>query len=205
MLTATLFITRLVQSVPSHCESTDPNCAKFAFFEEDVREEHETELRRETVADNGRATGHLLRGTPHPLTSNRSPAPLLLVCWSLLIETLVRQVVSHLHPKDLLQLSRSSRQLHSLLMTSYATPYWRAARRGIKLPDGPPAINEAQYASLMFEHRCTVSTRARLRKLFQARESDLVCSRRVAPRIRSSDLPKHTPSSAMSAIHSSAL
>ena len=93
-------------------------------------------------------------------TSNRSPAPLLLVCWSLLIETLVRQVVSHLHPKDLLQLSRSSRQLHSLLMTGNATPYWRAARRGIELPDGPPVINEAQYASLMFEYMCTVSTRA---------------------------------------------
>lgn len=68
--------------------------------------------------------------------------------------------MSHLHPKDLLALSRSSKHLHSLLMTSDASPYWRAARRSIDLPNGPPTINEAQYASLMFERKCTVSTRA---------------------------------------------
>ena len=74
-------------------------------------------------------------------------------------EEIVVQVVSHLHPKDLLELSRSSRHLHSLLMTSGASPYWRVARRSIELPDAPLMINEAQYASLMFEQKCTVSTR----------------------------------------------
>ena len=71
--------------------------------------------------------------------------------------------MSHLHPKDLLELSRSSRRLHSLLMTTGASPYWRVARRSIELPDGPPTVNEAQYASLMFERKCTVSKRQLLR------------------------------------------
>ena len=93
------------------------------------------------------------------------------------------QVVSHLHPKDLLALSRSSKHLHSLLMTSGANPYWRAARRSIDLPDGPPTINEAQYASLMFELKCTVSTPAHARAavdvIFQpwaANDNDLCVS-----------------------------
>ena len=64
-----------------------------------------------------------------------------------------------MHPKDLLELSRSSRHLHSLLMTIGASPYWRVARRSIELPDAPPTINEAQYASLMFEQKCTVRMR----------------------------------------------
>jgi len=45
-------------------------------------------------------------------------------------------------------------------MTSGASAYWRAARRGVKLYDGLPVINEAQYVLLMFEQKCTVSMRA---------------------------------------------
>ena len=104
---------------------------------------------------------------PHvkPRLISRSPVSGLLVPAD---EELVGQIVSHLHPKDLLELSRSSRHLHSLLMTSGASPYWRVARRSIELPDAPQTINEAQYASLMFEQKCTVSTSTRLGKLFRA-------------------------------------
>jgi len=56
-------IIRLVQGVPSNRGSADPNYADSPPLEEDVREGCRTELRRETIVDNGRATGYLLRGT----------------------------------------------------------------------------------------------------------------------------------------------
>ena len=155
-----MVITRLVQGVPSNRGSTDPSYANSPSLEEDVREGCRTKLRGETIVDNGRATGYLLRGTYCARVDlrliSRSPASGLLASAD---EELVVQVVSHLHPKDLLELSRSSRHLHSLLMTSGASPYWRVARRSIELPDAPQTINEAQYASLMFEQKCTVSMR----------------------------------------------
>lgn len=85
-------ITRLVQSLPSHRGSSDPSYAKSPFLEEDVYEEYGTKLRRETLVDNGRATGYLLRGTSCarlnlPLISGRSPA--VLVCWFPLMENLL--------------------------------------------------------------------------------------------------------------------
>lgn len=58
-----IVITRLVQGVPSNRGSADPNYANIPSLEEDVREGRRTELRRETVIGNGRATGYLLRGT----------------------------------------------------------------------------------------------------------------------------------------------
>ena len=131
-----IFITRLVQGVPSNRGSADPNYANCSSLEEDVREGCRTKLRRETIVDNGRATGYLLRGTSHP--HPQPPTYLHLSRSGLLAsadEEFVGQVVSHLHPKDLLGLSRSSRHLHSLLMTSGASPYWRVARRSIELPE----------------------------------------------------------------------
>lgn len=111
--------------------------------------------------------------------------------------------MSHLHPKDLLELSRSARHLHSLLMTIDASPYWRAARRGIDLPDGPPTINEAQYASLMFEQKCTVSTRRGRCRECCFRHGRLTLVRRVELRIRTSDLLKRTLGSVTFVTHSS--
>lgn len=64
------------------------------------------------------------------------------------------EVVSYLHPSDLLRISRVSKHFRSMLMTRSALTFWRAARRNIGMPDPPPDLNDAQYVALIFEHVC---------------------------------------------------
>lgn len=66
------------------------------------------------------------------------------------------QIASHIHPLDMLQLSRVSPYFRELLTTKDARFYWRAARENIELPDCPPDLSEMQYVSLVFERNCFV-------------------------------------------------
>lgn len=66
------------------------------------------------------------------------------------------QIVSYMHPSDLLHISRVSKHFGSMLMTRNAVSFWRAARRTIDMPDPPPDFNDAQYIALIFEHVCNV-------------------------------------------------
>ncbi|KAG7452375.1 uncharacterized protein BT62DRAFT_990614 [Guyanagaster necrorhizus] len=67
----------------------------------------------------------------------------------------VYEVFGHLDPLDLLQLSRTSKQLRHLLLQDSARSVWKTARSNVDgLPDIPPDLNEAQYAQLLFGTYC---------------------------------------------------
>lgn len=63
----------------------------------------------------------------------------------------------YLHPKDLLTLARSSKDLRSLFLSRTTLFLWKAARSNV--PDMPPCpedMSEPAYASLMFDTHCSV-------------------------------------------------
>ncbi|KAK0500578.1 hypothetical protein EDD18DRAFT_1347989 [Armillaria luteobubalina] len=67
----------------------------------------------------------------------------------------VYEVFGHLDPLDLLQLSRTSKQLRRLLLQDSARSVWKTARSNVEaLPDIPADLNEAQYAQLLFGTYC---------------------------------------------------
>ena len=66
------------------------------------------------------------------------------------------QIVSYMHPSDLLRISRVSKHFRSMLMTKNAVSFWRAARKTIGMPNPPPDLNDAQYVALIFENVCNV-------------------------------------------------
>lgn len=78
----------------------------------------------------------------------RPPESTLNLCYA--------QIVSYMHPSDLLRISRVSKHFRSMLMTKNAVGFWRAARRNIGMPDPPPDFNDAQYVALIFERVCNV-------------------------------------------------
>ncbi|KAI0721707.1 hypothetical protein C8T65DRAFT_800234 [Cerioporus squamosus] len=69
------------------------------------------------------------------------------------------EIVSHMHPKDLLNMSRASRDFRSFLLNRTNAGLWRAARSNVPgLPDCPPFLSEPAYANLVFSFQCHVST-----------------------------------------------
>ncbi|KAI0713465.1 hypothetical protein C8Q76DRAFT_843566 [Earliella scabrosa] len=70
------------------------------------------------------------------------------------------EIASHLHPLDLLHLSRVSNELRDTLMSKKSRGVWIEARKRVEppLPDCPDDLSEPQYASLVFERSCIVST-----------------------------------------------
>ena len=82
---------------------------------------------------------------PRPLgAGNRSP---IIIC---------AQIVSYMHPSDLLRISRVSKHFRSMLMTKNAVSFWRVARKNIGMPDPPPDLNDVQYIALIYENICNV-------------------------------------------------
>lgn len=69
------------------------------------------------------------------------------------------QIASHLHPLDVLQLSRVSNELRSMLLSRQSRHIWIAARKNIEppFPDIEMAISEPKLAHLLFEQVCSVS------------------------------------------------
>ncbi|KAI0332365.1 hypothetical protein GY45DRAFT_1335658 [Cubamyces sp. BRFM 1775] len=61
------------------------------------------------------------------------------------------EIFGRMHPRDLLNLARTSKDFRSLLMSRTTTILWRAARQQIQgLPECPPFLSEPQYANLLF-------------------------------------------------------
>ena len=80
------------------------------------------------------------------------------------------QIFGRLKPLDLLQLSRTSKKLRSLLLGRSSKSVWIQARANVEgLPDCPLDMSEPAYASLAFEPYCHVSLpwkRKRIYSLF---------------------------------------
>ncbi|GBE83905.1 hypothetical protein SCP_0509640 [Sparassis crispa] len=68
---------------------------------------------------------------------------------------IVLEIISHLNPRDLLNLARTSKAFRALLMTRTSAHLWKAARKNVDgLPDCPPYLSEPEYANLAFSPHC---------------------------------------------------
>ncbi|KAI8989719.1 hypothetical protein BD414DRAFT_459791 [Trametes punicea] len=73
------------------------------------------------------------------------------------------EIFGHLHPADLLHLSRTTKALRSVLMQRSAITIWRNARQNVEdLPDCPPDLSEPAYANLLFDQHCHFCIKARV-------------------------------------------
>ncbi|KAF8907254.1 hypothetical protein CPB84DRAFT_1768713 [Gymnopilus junonius] len=81
--------------------------------------------------------------------------------WPGLIQQYVLlQIFSHLHPMDVLSLSRTTKALRSILLARHARRVWRSNLASVRaLPACPPDLTEPEYASLAFDNWCQVSRR----------------------------------------------
>ncbi|KIM37065.1 hypothetical protein M413DRAFT_448779 [Hebeloma cylindrosporum] len=64
------------------------------------------------------------------------------------------EVFSLLSPKDIINLSRTSRIFRDILMTRNATSVWKAARERLGAPECPSVMSEPQWAVLLFGNLC---------------------------------------------------
>ncbi|TFK92410.1 hypothetical protein K466DRAFT_625452, partial [Polyporus arcularius HHB13444] len=67
------------------------------------------------------------------------------------------EIFAHMHPRDLLNMSRTSRDFRSFLMNRANAGLWRAARSNEPgLPECPPFLSEPAYANVVFSSLCHV-------------------------------------------------
>ncbi|KAF9267013.1 hypothetical protein L218DRAFT_955489 [Marasmius fiardii PR-910] len=65
------------------------------------------------------------------------------------------EIYIYLEPQDILNLSRTSKELREYLLKHSSSPIWRKARENCSdLPPLPCDLNEPQYASLLFDNFC---------------------------------------------------
>ncbi|KAJ7584833.1 hypothetical protein C8J56DRAFT_1053216 [Mycena floridula] len=65
------------------------------------------------------------------------------------------EILSHLAPKDLLQLSRATRAFRRFLVWNSALACWRAARANdYGVPQPPPGMSKLRWAHLTYINRC---------------------------------------------------
>ncbi|EIN06540.1 hypothetical protein PUNSTDRAFT_136395 [Punctularia strigosozonata HHB-11173 SS5] len=95
----------------------------------------------------------------------------------------MEEIFGHLQPLDVLHLSWTSKDFHSLLMRRSSVFIWRAAFANVPdLPDLPPDMTEPQYARLAFAPLCSFCNSPGVRKI----EWRLRC--RACPRCVKSEL-----------------
>ncbi|KAI0723984.1 hypothetical protein C8T65DRAFT_628118 [Cerioporus squamosus] len=73
------------------------------------------------------------------------------------------EILSHLHPYDLLHLARTTKAFRVLLMSRSAVTVWKHARENVPgLPDCPSDLSEPAYANLLFDPHCHFCIKARV-------------------------------------------
>lgn len=66
------------------------------------------------------------------------------------------QVASHLHPRDVMHLSRATKHFNGMLMSRNSRPVWRAAFENVDVPECPDDLSDPLYAALLYDHFCMV-------------------------------------------------
>ncbi|KAH9855825.1 hypothetical protein C2E23DRAFT_552119 [Lenzites betulinus] len=66
------------------------------------------------------------------------------------------EIASHLHPLDILRLSRTSKEFRTMLLSRTSRHVWAAARETVvpPLPACPAHLSEPKYATIVFENLC---------------------------------------------------
>ncbi|KAK7047816.1 hypothetical protein VNI00_006144 [Paramarasmius palmivorus] len=72
------------------------------------------------------------------------------------------EIFSHLQPKELLNLARTSKDLRAMLLSKRSLQIWRAVIKNAELPLAPGDISEPQYASLAYDSFCHYSSAGRV-------------------------------------------
>lgn len=79
----------------------------------------------------------------------------------------ILEIASCFAPRDILSLSRVTKEFRAMLMSRNTQFVWRRVLRGVPgLPDCPPDLTEPQYASLVFEQLCWACDSIRASKPF---------------------------------------
>ncbi|KAJ7475853.1 hypothetical protein FB451DRAFT_259590 [Mycena latifolia] len=96
------------------------------------------------------------------------------------------EIFGHLNPMDLLNLSRTTKEIRGILMVRSSAFIWKDSRSRVQgLPDLPPDLLEPQYANLAFDghcHKCfaipvqTIIWRARTRMCKKCIQENFVAS-----------------------------
>ena len=66
------------------------------------------------------------------------------------------QIFGHLHPRDMINLTRTSKLFRETLLSRNATTVWRAVLDREGAPEYPSWMSEPAWAALLFEHVCQV-------------------------------------------------
>lgn len=84
------------------------------------------------------------------------------------------QIFRHVHPLDLVNLSRTTKSLRAVLLDRSAAWIWKAAIDSFPgMPKPMPGMNEPQYLSLMLDPHCYVGS---FQLPMHEMKSDYVCS-----------------------------
>ncbi|KAH8087884.1 hypothetical protein BXZ70DRAFT_1044650 [Cristinia sonorae] len=109
---------------------------------------------------------------------------------------IVYEVLSHVEPRELLMLSRTTKAFRDLLVRPSAKSLWRDAENNLEgLPERPSWIHEIAYAKLLFDAFCTICSLKRAHSVewgILARVC-LVCRKNRTCLISSSDIREHFP------------
>ncbi|OBZ74964.1 hypothetical protein A0H81_05086 [Grifola frondosa] len=63
---------------------------------------------------------------------------------------IIYEILGHLRPRDLINLTRTSKAFRQLLTTRKAVTVWKTARKNMEAPDCPPGMSELQWANLLW-------------------------------------------------------
>ncbi|KAF5322242.1 hypothetical protein D9619_000316 [Psilocybe cf. subviscida] len=103
------------------------------------------------------------------------------------------EVLGHLAPKDLINVSRTTKILRTTLLDRSATTVWKASRQRLGGPDPPRSMSEPPWATLIFTTTCTSCG------VNNAQIVDFVLRRRMCKKckqqslIASTDIPNEYP------------
>ncbi|KAG8746609.1 hypothetical protein FRC12_014246, partial [Ceratobasidium sp. 428] len=98
--------------------------------------------RAATAAAKGKASDQLLPPKPSPFLK--------------LHADIFSQIIPNLAPLDVVYLAQVNKSIRRMLMHRSARPMWRACIENMTgLPACPPELSEPQYASLLFQPRCS--------------------------------------------------
>ncbi|KAI0073705.1 hypothetical protein K474DRAFT_1677692 [Panus rudis PR-1116 ss-1] len=101
--------------------------------------------------------------------------------WGILIPN-VRKVFSHMQPRDLLNLARTSKPFRELLMSRQSASFWRGARKNVPgLPNCPPYMSEPAYANLCFFSHCHECLRPNVKAVHWEFRARLISERAAEP------------------------
>ncbi|KAI0748050.1 hypothetical protein C8Q80DRAFT_1169806 [Daedaleopsis nitida] len=68
---------------------------------------------------------------------------------------ILMEIFAVMHPKDLMNLARSSKSFRALLLSTSARPLWKASMEGVEgLPKCPPYLSEPAFVNLLFFPNC---------------------------------------------------